>query len=40
MMTTSKACACDVRFRSAAPAVGPDTLCGWIDDDIGFKYGE
>ena len=29
-----KTYACGVRFRSAAPAVSSDTLCGWIDDDI------
>jgi hypothetical protein len=40
MMAASKTCACGVRFRSAAPAVGSDTLCGWIGDDTGFRYGE
>lgn len=40
MMVASKTCACDVQFRSAAPGVGFDTLCGWIGDDTGFRYGE
>ena len=40
MMTASKMCACGVHFRVAAPVVGSDTLCGWIDDGTGFRYRE
>ena len=38
MMAASKMCACDVRFKFAAPVVGSDTLYGWIDIDIGYRY--
>ena len=40
MMTASKTCACGVLFSFAAPAVASDTLCGWIDEDAGFRYVE
>ena len=39
-LAASKTCACGVRFRSAAPVVGSDTLCGCIGDGTGFRYGE
>ena len=39
MMAASKTCACDVRFRSAAPVVGSDTLYEWIGDDSVIDMG-
>lgn len=39
MMAASKTCACGVRFRSAAPVVSSDTLCGWVGDNTGLDMG-